>query len=247
MRPATRRPVRRTSSAKALRRWRVSRTSPSSRWAERLAGERQTLGIYVSGHPVEPHEGELAEITSGRLANLDPRREGAQVAAGLVVSVRPMNTRRGRMAFVMIEDRSGRLELVVYAEVFAADRSLAPDRRRLAKDRIVVAEGTVEEAGNGERSLRVSALYGLDEARARFSRRLAIDLRGNGDEGVGKALQAALEPWRSGPTPVRIDYRCPAGRAGIDLGPEWHIHPSGELLARLREVPGAETVSLEYR
>ena len=220
---------------------------PEFEMAERLAGERQTLGIYVSGHPVEPHEAELAEIASGRLAELDPRREGAQVAAGLVVSVRPMNTRRGRMAFAMIEDRSGRLELVVYAEVFAADRSLAPDRRRLAKDRIVVAEGAVEESGNGERSLRVSALYDLDEARARFSRRLAIGLRGSGDEGVGEALQAALEPSRNGPIPVRIDYRCPAGRAGIDLGPEWRIHPSGELLARLREVPGADAVSLEYR
>ena len=147
----------------------------------------------------------------------------------------------------MIEDRSGRLELVVYSEVFAGDRALSPERRRLAKDRIVVAEGTVEEAGNGECSLRVKALYGLDEARARFSRRLAIDLRGTGDEGVGEALQAALEPWRNGPVPVRVDYRCPAGRAGIELGPEWRIHPSGELLARLREVPGAEAVSLEYR
>ena len=220
---------------------------PEFEMAERLAGERQTLGIYVSGHPVEPHEAELAEITSGRLAELDPRREGAQVAAGLVVSVRSMNTRRGRMAFAMIEDRSGRLELVVYSEVFAGDRALSPERRRLAKDRIVVAEGAVEEAGNGERSLRVKALYGLDEARARFSRRLAIGLRGTGDEGVGEALQAALEPWRNGPVPVRVDYRCPAGRAGIELGPEWRIHPSGELLARLREVPGAEAVSLEYR
>ena len=220
---------------------------PEFEVADRLAGERQTLGIYVSGHPVERHEAELAEITSGRLAELDPHREGGQVAAGLVVSVRPMSTRRGRMAFVMIEDRSGRLELVVYTDVFAADRTLAPEQRRLVKDRIVVAEGVVEEAGNGERSLRVDALYGLDEARARFSRRLAIDLRGSGHEGVGAALQAALEPSRHGPVPVRVDYRCPVGRADIDLGPEWRIHPSGELLARLRQVPGAEMVSLEYR
>ena len=219
---------------------------PEYEMAERLAGERQTLGIYVSGHPVEPHEPELAEITSGRLADLAARPETVQVAAGLVAAVRPMSTRRGRMAIVMIEDRSGRLELVVYSDVFAADRALAPERRRLVRDRIVVVEGSVEES-NGERSFRVGALYDLNEARARFSHRLAIGLRGGGDEGVGEALEAALEPWRNGPIPVRIDYRCAVARAGIDLGPEWRIHPSGELLSRLRRVPGAEAVSLEYR
>ena len=219
---------------------------PEYGMAEKLAGERQTLGIYLSGHPIEPHEAELAELATGRLADLAARPDAVQVASGLVVAVRPTNTRRGRMAFVVIEDRSGRLELVVYSEVFAADRALAPERRRLVKDRIVVVEGAVEE-GNGGRSLRVDALYDLDEARARFSRRLAIDLRGGGDEGAGEALEAALEPWRNGPTPVRIDYRCAVARVGIDLGPEWRVHPSAELLSRLRRVPGAEAVALEYR
>ena len=219
---------------------------PEFELRDRLAGERQTLGIYLSGHPIEPHESELAKFTSGRLADLDSRRESAQVAAGLVLSVRPMNTRRGRMAFAVIEDRSGRIELVVFSDLFSEDRALAPERRRLVKDRIVVVEGTVEE-NNGERSLRVNALHDLDEARAHFSRRLAIDLRGNGDEGVGEALQKVLAPWQGGPTPVRIGYRCPVARAEIDLGPAWQIHPNGELLSRLRKIPGAEEVSLVYR
>ena len=218
---------------------------PEFAMAERLAGERQTLGIYLSGHPVEPYEDELARFTSAPLGGLDSRREGVQVAAGLVVSVRSTNTRRGRMAFAAIEDRSARLDLVVYSEIFAADRAREPARRRLVKDRIVVAEGTVEEK-DGERSLRVSEVYGLDEARARFARRLAIAVRGNGREGVGETLQTALDPWRNGPTPVRIGYRCPAGRADIDLGPQWRIHPNGELLTELRRLPGVESVSLEY-
>ena len=221
---------------------------PEFEMADRLAGERQTLGIYLSGHPVDPHEAELREFTSGPLADLRPGRESAQIAAGLVLSVRPTNTRRGRMAFAMLEDRSARLELVVYSDLFAEDRKLPIEQRRLVKDRIVVAEGTVEESNNGERSMRVTALHDLDDARARFSRRLAIDLRGSGNEGVGEALQAALAPWRDGSTtPVRIGYRCPVARADIDLGPSWRIRPCGELLSRLREVPGAEAVSLEYR
>ena len=218
---------------------------PEFEMADRLAGERQTLGLYLSGHPVEPHEAELLKFTSGPLEALAPRAERVQVAAGLVLSVRTMNTRRGRMAFAMLEDRSGRLELVVYSDLLAADRSLPIERRRLVKDRIVVAEGIVEET-SGERSMRVNALFALDEARARFSRRLAIDLRGSGNEGVGEALQAALAPSLNGPTPVRIGYRCPVARADIDLGPAWQIHPSDELLSRLRQVPGAEAVSLEY-
>ena len=219
---------------------------PEFEMSDRLAGERQTLGIYLSGHPIEPHESELAKITNGRLSELRPRGDTVQAAAGLVLSVRPMNTRRGRMAFVVLEDRSGRIELVVYSDLFTADRALPPDRRRLTKDRVAVVEGTVEE-NNGERSMRVSSIYDLDEARAHFSRCLAINLRGTGNDGVAEALQAVLAPWRNGPTPVRIGYRCPVARAQIDLGPAWRIHPSGELLSRLRQVPGAEDVSLEYR
>ena len=219
---------------------------PEFEMTDRLAGERRTLGFYLSGHPIEPFEAELEMFTNGRLAELVPRSESVQVAAGLVLSVRPMNTRRGRMAFAVIEDRSGRLELVVFSDLFAADRTEAPERRKLVRDRIVVAEGTVEES-NGERSLRVNALYGLDDARAHYSRRLAIDVRGNGNEGVAEALKEALAPWQGGPTPVRIGYRCPVARAEIDLGPKWRIHPSAELLSRLRQVPGAEDVSLEYR
>ncbi len=212
-----------------------------------LAGERDTLGVFLSGHPIEPHEAELAHLTAGPLAGVPLQSEGMRRVAGLVVAVRILHSRRGRMAFVKIEDNSGRLEVVVHAELLAEDRALPPERRRLGKDRIVVVEGKVEE-DRGERSLRAAALYGLDEARGRFARRLAIGVRGTGDEGLGGRLEEALAPWRGddGSVPVRLDYRCPAGRAEIELGPAWRVQPCADLLSRLRQLPGAEEVRLEY-
>lgn len=212
----------------------------------RLAGERDTLGIFLSGHPIDPHEAELAHLTAGPLAGVASQSEGVRRVAGLVAAVRTLYSKQGRMAFVKIEDNSGRLEVMVRAGLLAEDRALPPDRRRLAKDRIVVVEGKMEE-NRGERSLRADALYGLDEARGRFARRLAIGVRGTGDEGLGGRLEEALAPWRrGGSVPVRLDYRCPAGRAEIELGAAWRVRPCADLLSRLRQLPGAEEVRLEY-
>src|SRR5690554_2708536 len=61
---------------------------------ERLAGEKETLGLYLTGHPIDEYEGELARFVSTRISDLKPSREPQRVA-GLVVGMRTMKSKRG--------------------------------------------------------------------------------------------------------------------------------------------------------
>ncbi|MDH3513774.1 MAG: DNA polymerase III subunit alpha, partial [Gammaproteobacteria bacterium] len=106
-------------------------------WGEdqRLDGERETLGLYLTGHPIARYAEELKHITNATIAELKPSADSTMVVAGLVVAQRTMQTRRGdRMAFVTLDDRTGRLELAVFSDLYAQSREL------LAKDTLLVVE-----------------------------------------------------------------------------------------------------------
>ncbi|TPW09231.1 MAG: DNA polymerase III subunit alpha, partial [Halothiobacillaceae bacterium] len=114
---------------------------------QRLLKEKETLGLYLTGHPIKRYEAELTQFTTSRIVDLKPEREQkAAIIAGLVVGVRTMNGRNGeRMAFITLDDSSGRVELAVYPENYRRYSD------RLVKDRLLVVEGSVridEYSGN---------------------------------------------------------------------------------------------------
>ena len=83
----------------------------TSKWSEEelLTAEKTTLGLYLSGHPINGYRDELDQMVHARLADVSPDRDRAFVVAGLVVGMRTMSTRRGRMAFVTLDDQTARL------------------------------------------------------------------------------------------------------------------------------------------
>ncbi len=214
-------------------------------WPEdqRLACEKQTLGLYLTGHPIDRHLDELAQFTTCRIVDLKPDRDQTVVVAGLIIAMRTMNTRRGdRMAFITIDDRSARIELAVFAEAYQQHRQL------LAKDKLIVVEGEVSvDEYSGGYKMSARNLYDLDQAREHFARRLVVAVaERQAGNGFIPGLQTALSPFREGNCPVILDYRAGHARAEIQLGRQWRVHPTDELLHRLREMVGEEGVRVEY-
>ncbi|MDX1608594.1 MAG: DNA polymerase III subunit alpha, partial [Halofilum sp. (in: g-proteobacteria)] len=218
-----------------------------------LAGEKETLGLYLSGHPIERYAAELAQFTGGRLADQcgrveagGPRRRErngqVDVVAGLVMNVRTRNTGSGKMAFITLDDRSGRVEAVIGPELF--QRSGA----RIIRDKVLVVEGELGiDDFSGGYQVRARDLYTIDEARERFARAVCLQVSaGAAGNGFVDHLQETLHPFREGNTPVRIDYRGPEGSAVLNLGDEWRIHPTDELLQRLRQLAGEQAIDVRY-
>ncbi len=209
----------------------------------RLNGEKETLGLYLTGHPIDRYEAELAGIISHRICDLNPSGEQTIIVAGLVVAMRTMNTRRGdRMAFVTLDDRSGRLELAVFSDTYQHYRDL------LVKDRLVVVEGEVSvDDYSGGIKMSARQVYDIDNARESFAKRLVLTLKqAQAVNGFVQDLAQVLTPFREGRCAVRVEYhRCDA-RAQLTLGPDWRVRPSDELLRRITELAGEGSVRIEY-
>ncbi len=214
-------------------------------WSDevRLRGEKETLGLYLTGHPIDRFEDDLKQIVSQRIVELNPVGEQKATIAGMVVDLRTMNSRRGdRIAFVTLDDRSGRLEVAFFSEAYQEYRDL------LAKDRILVVSGTISlDDYSGGCRMSVDLAYEIEQARERYARRLEIDVEPSQVDAVfNKRLSDTLQPYRDGRCPIHINYLGPDALARIALGPEWTVHPAEELLLRLREISGQERVRMVY-
>ena len=222
---------------------------------QRLSGEKETLGLYLTGHPIEHFETELKHIITHRLTELAnesngtaSRRHGNHdnkrvVVAGLVVGIRVRTANRGgRMAFVTLDDRSARLEIRVFPEAYEQGRKV------LSNDAILVVQGNLVWDEFAE-SWRVNAerVLDLDTARNEYARRLVLSLdTGSFDNGLLDHLAAALAPYRQGKCPVWVDYRGTSARADIVFGQDWQVQPSEALLRELRGLVGDEEVRIVY-
>ena len=209
---------------------------------ERLAGEKDTLGLSLSGPPIARFETELDRFTSVRLSDLRARSGETQIVAGLVVSLRTLNSRAGRMAVITLDDRTARMDAVVYSDLFAAHREL------LVKDKLLILEGEVGvDDFTGGCSMTVQKLSDLDTAREAFARNVVIRL---GEDRVGDGLldelRDAIKVHGHGRTGLCIDYLRSDASVRLDLGNDWRVHPTQELLKRLSDLVGPESVEVEY-
>ncbi len=210
---------------------------------QRLNGEKETLGLYLSGHPIERYEAELKYLVTSKIALLRPTNDQSVVVAGLVTAIRTMNSRRGdRIAFVTLDDRSGRLEVAVFAEAYQRFRDI------LVKDRLLVVAGTVSiDDYSGGFRMSADEIYDIDQARGIYARRLEIAVNqqqaGNGFPGV---LSEMLLPFREGSCPVWLNYLSDTASAQIVLGSQWRVQPTDELLRRLRDELGKDAVAIVY-
>ena len=209
-----------------------------------LDGERETLGLYLSSHPVSRYLKELSHYTSTRLKDLAPNRRGQiSTVAGLVVASRIAMTKKGnRLGIATLDDRSGRLDLTLFGE------SLEQFGEKLQKDTVIVASGQVSfDDFSGGLKMTVRELMTLDEARSRYIKSLAISLSEHQiTPSFIKLLKALLEPVSGGTLPINVYYQSPKGRALLRLGVQWSIIPTDEILTELVNLLGESAVELEF-
>jgi len=240
-------------------------------WSEqqRLQAEKEALGLYLSGHPVNEYLPELKQITGNRLVALRPER-GLQLVGGSLYDFRIMKGKNGSsFAFVTLDDGSARFEVTLFKE-FDEYRHL------LQKDSIVIVECSVEvDDRNGGVRGRVKRIMTLQEARKKFACRLKVKLRASSlQPSFCDHLESILQPYRKplsmpaivGATgtdgepvemppasqeqeacKVMVSYERDDSQGCIMLGQEWCVSPSEELIQRLRMEFGRDTVELDYR
>jgi DNA polymerase-3 subunit alpha len=209
--------------------------------AERLTHEKSALGFYLSGHPYASYAAELAPLVRTPLAALAPRRDPVLIA-GIVVALRVQNGRRGKMAFVTLDDGAAQAEVVVFNETFDAARSL------LREDQLVIVEAkiTPRMGDGGElQGMRVAAeaVFDLPALRKRHAKGLRLACNGGAD---AKRLFDLLSPFRNGSLPIVVEYRNHGVTGEIELPEAWRVTPDDTLIAQLAEWLAPENVRVVY-
>jgi len=223
-------------------------------WSEpvRLAGERETLGLYLTGHPITEYEREFRPIVSGRIADVGGARpvgagEGGWrgpgknvTVAGLVLEIR----KRGNRNSFVLDDRSGRIEVTLFDDVYQQYRAL------IARDAILVVEGSLRfDDFVDDWRIAAKRIIDIAQAREQYARRLVLRWpRGTNGDGSGliTAIEQVLRPARGGRCAVAIRYAAKAASANVLLGEEWSVRPSQELIERLGQLVGRDGVELVY-
>jgi len=209
---------------------------------QRLEGEKETLGLYVTGHPIDDYERELRRFVPNRINDLKADNN-TQTVAGLLVGFRTMRNKRGdNMAFALLDDRSARIEIALFADTYSEFRE------KLVKDTIIVIEGSVSfDDYAGTLKMRAKTVRTLLEARSQNVRALELHLSEADFRGDFSAeFQRLLEGGRNGGCPIVIQYRRHGASARLRLPEPWRVQPSDELIQRLRDRYGAERVRLSY-
>jgi DNA polymerase-3 subunit alpha len=211
--------------------------------AERLAGERETLGLFLSGHPITPYEPDLKFLVSARLADVGGPKppaplEGARswsagkpaTVAGLVLEIR----RRPNRVTLILDDRSARLEVSLYEEVFQQHRDI------IIKDAILIIDGTLRFDDFIEAwRLQAKSLMDIDRARERFARRLWLrwPAEFDGPQGMNR-FEQMLKPYLRGPCGVSVAVAREGYTGKVNLSDAWSVRPTRELLDRLSALVG---------
>ena len=210
---------------------------------QRLGGEKDTLGLYITGHPFDEYEAEISKYAPTRIVDVRGDKSGTQFLAGLIISTRTMKTKRGdTMAIIQIDDRSARIEVTVYAEAYNEHREL------LVKDNIVIVEGTVaHDDYSGGLAMRAKGVSSVLEARQHNATELRIEVcHDRLNDQFTDQLARTLEGAKGGACPVSLMYRQSQNQALIRLGESWQVVPSDDLLQALWDCVGKEQVCLHY-
>ena len=228
----------------------VIRKLPEWPLLQRLHGERETLGHYLSGHPADAYKAELKQLTSGPIGKAEELYRTLQATAekrrgqieipivfgGIVPS--GLRRRGDTMGFAAIEDASGRIEVGLFREALNEYAAV------FAKDQMVVVAGglSIDEYSGGYQ-LKLRQAWTLAQACERFGRGVRLHVANVAPKWLD-LLAKTLKPAQGGNAPVRIAYQNASARTELQLGDTWRVRILPEVVEELRRIDGVSEVQL---
>jgi DNA polymerase III subunit alpha len=199
---------------------------------ELLRREKETLGLYVSSHPLTPIRAQLSRRVDVPLREFPTLRDGQVVTVGgIVSSVRQLVTKRGdTMAFVELDDATGSVEVTVFAKTWAQAREV------LAPDSIVLVKGRVEHRSDSEIKLAALEAEAFEASPDFGVVKLRVDARVAPASVVGE-LKHLIDEY-PGEAPVELVVETSAGRKVLRFGSGYRVRPDGDFMAEAKALLG---------
>ncbi len=218
-------------------------------WQEeyRLKQEKETLGLFLSGHPLLKHQHDLKRLKVQTVQQCREMPSGREVnLAVLITGCKEIQTRKGeKMAFCQVEDLSGTAELTLFPDAYAKIRDHDFDQPFLCRARI---DSDHSESGGEEEAPRALKLLArevepLGEAEPPEDEPCTLDVdAARVDAAKWRQLKQILARY-PGSNPVNLQLWLDEAICRMTLGPEYCIHPASGLYQELEQwKQGLETV-----
>ncbi len=206
--------------------------------SRRLSNEKDMLGFYVSGHPLDQYRAELNVFGTSDTQRLLEVRDGREVwLGGIISAVKTMNDKRGnRMAFTTIEDFKGTAEMIIFSDCFEKGKQF------LLEDNLIMVNGRVSTREGENPKIIVNDLFPLDLLSERFDCQLVIIIDEETTERKLVSVENLLEDSQ-GKTPIIIAARR-NGDEYIIKSRKFSVNPDRNLLSKLKELLGDSSVYL---
>ncbi|NRB82081.1 MAG: DNA polymerase III subunit alpha, partial [Saccharospirillaceae bacterium] len=199
---------------------------------ERLRGERDTLGLFLTGHPIDEFEEEVNKITTVRLGQLEPRPRMTQVIAGLVMFVRTIKTKSGKsLGIITLVDRTGRTEITVFGEQWDELTHI------FVGDEIVVAEAEVAYDEYTDRTrVKTKALYTLQTARLKLIKAIRVDVQNWSQEDIKKGVDQVISTNLEDGALMQLKIKTELATGVVQLTSAHKISLDDENLFRIKQL-----------
>jgi DNA polymerase III subunit alpha len=224
--------------------------------AERLRLEKNTLGLYLTGHPILMYQAELQPIVSGRLVDLIQEVAGSGeatgngygrnaggrsvVIAGLLVDKRRIKS--GNRVVLTLDDQSERVECVLFEDKAREYEPL------LQPDNLLIVQGRLSYDDYGDRyRINPQSLTDLEGARRLYAARILLNAPQSMKLDLDALEQCLGKYRRSSGCLVTLRYHNGRARAELTLDEAWKVQVSEALLGDLRHLFGHNAVHVQYR
>ena len=223
---------------------------------EWLAFEKEALGLYLSGHPVDRFAADLRALGARTVGDLlmvepTPAEEGGvarvileDVAVGGIVSaIRALKTKKGDpMAVLTLEDHQGSVEVVVFPEAYGRFRHL------IDTGALLLVRGRFERDDDSSR-FQANELSLLETLRERLAKAVSIHLRASAHSRSTLEALWDLLSRHQGDRPIVLEmevaYSERRVRVRADVTTQIRVRPSEQLVSAVEELCGAGSVVLQ--
>jgi DNA polymerase-3 subunit alpha len=227
-------------------------------WPERqrLTYEKDSLGLYLTGHPISEYKAELDQIVTKPLVFLTDMEDGEPystvpdaklIIAGLSSDFRFHTTDKGKRVFVTLDDRSAYYEMLIFSDVLEGKEAL------ICKDELLVVQGSLKRDYLGKTRIRIENIYDIASTRNTFARQLVLSIDQQQWQDDTQSASTMLDALNNlcvtaeeSQCVVKIQYSNTQAKVDLRLGTNYRAPIQQDSIVALRKVFGKQAVNIEY-
>ncbi|HEX9021990.1 MAG TPA: DNA polymerase III subunit alpha [Nitrospirota bacterium] len=213
---------------------------PEWKESQLLSFEKESIGFYLSGHPLAAFQNDMARYATATTETLDDIHDGKEVTiCGIIAGLKPKITKRNeKMAILNLEDLVGSVEVIVFPDLYKTAQQI------LLTDTPLLVAGQLDKSEQGNK-IKAVRVHLLSEVKKKGAARLDIRLNATGltQDDLLKIKDILLR--HQGAIPVYLRLQNPTRKESlISVGREIRVNPDDQLISEIESVLGAGAVSL---